>query len=394
MTSRERVRRALGHQEPDRVPIDNNGIVSSIHEVAYRHLLECLGVQEEVVILDPVQRIVLNSEQILCALQVDTRYLYPNAHEGWTYRENPDGTWTDEFGSIFKKVGYYADCVSPPLRGKSLDEIKRYQFPDPEHASRFTGLREKAKELYETTDYALVSGVMICVDYLRWILRGLQDSIIDIIVNPDITDYLLDAITDWMMAFGGCIMDKIGETIEFFWVGDDWGAQGGPLYSPDDFRRIFKPRLARLIGHLKTRTKAKCAYHCCGSVYWVIEDLIEIGVDLLHPLQPSAHGNEDTSRIKEQYGDRIAFHGATNNQDMFHKSVTELSVDTLTRIKDLSPGGGYIFSSGHNIQANMPAENVLTLFKLGREYGTYPIDNKRIDREIEQLKAETVGIKP
>jgi len=120
VTSRERIRKALNHHEPDRIPIDNNGIVSSIHEVAYQNLLEALGLQEDVVILDPVQRIVLNSEQVLKALGVDTRYLYPQAPPWWEYRENPDGTWKDEFGSTFKRVGYYSDCVLPPLRKTSL----------------------------------------------------------------------------------------------------------------------------------------------------------------------------------------------------------------------------------------------------------------------------------
>ena len=387
MTSRERVRKALDHQEPDRVPIDNNGIVSSIHEVAYQNLLEALDLQEDVVILDPVQRIVLNSDQVLKALGVDTRYLYPKAPPWWKYRENPDATWKDEFGSTFKRVGYYADCVLPPLKGKSLGEVKAYSFPDPDHSSRFEGMRDRAKKLYESSDYALVSGAMICLDYLRWILRGLEDSIIDTAESSPIQDYLLDSILEWMMAFGGGILEQIGEYIEFFWVGDDWGAQGGCFYSPDTFRRVFKPRLAKLIAHLKTKTQARCAYHCCGSVYWAIPDMIEIGVDILHPLQPTAKDNEDTEKIKREFGDKIGFHGGTNNQGLFHKSEVELCIDTLKRIKDLAPGGGYIFSSGHNIQANMPPKNILSLFRLDREFGTYPIDGARMLEEVKKLEA-------
>ncbi|MBN1838157.1 MAG: hypothetical protein JW820_20030, partial [Spirochaetales bacterium] len=170
MTSRERVRKALYHQEPDRVPVDNNGIVSSIHEVAYRNLLAALEIREEPVILDPVQRIVLNSEAVLRALEVDTRYLYPNAPSHWEYRERPDGTWTDEFGSGFRRTEFYAECVAPPLRGKSLEEIKRYRFPDPVDPARFRGLKERARSLYESTGYGLVSGPIICLDYIRWIL--------------------------------------------------------------------------------------------------------------------------------------------------------------------------------------------------------------------------------
>ncbi|MBA7645208.1 hypothetical protein ES703_52962 [subsurface metagenome] len=194
------------------------------------------------------------------------------------------------------------------------------------------------------------------------------------------------------MAFGGGILEQIGEYIEFFWVGDDWGAQGSCFYSPEVFRRVFKPRLARLIAYLKTRTKARCAYHCCGSVYWAIPDMIDIGVDMLHPLQPTAKDNEDTGKIKHEFGGRIGFHGGTNNQGLFHKSERELSVDTLKRINDLAPGGGYIFSSGQNVQVNMHPENILTLFGLGREFGKYPIDRARIAEEVKKLEMARANI--
>ncbi|MGA2765355.1 MAG: uroporphyrinogen decarboxylase family protein [Spirochaetia bacterium] len=386
MTPRERVRLALEHREPDRVPIDNNGIVSSIHEVAYGNLLRHLGRSEDMVILDPVQRIVLASEKILVTLGVDTRYLYPNAPDGWEYRENPDGTWVDEFGTTYKRLGFYADTVLPPLRGKSFAEVKAYRFPDPTDPSRFRGLRDKARTLHETTDFALVSGSMICFDYIRWILRGLEDSVADLYEEPRLAAYLLDAIVDWMTAFGGALLSEIGDSIEFFWVGDDWGAQTSPFYSPQMFREVFKPRLQKLIASLKTHTRAKCAYHCCGSVSWVMNDLIEAGVDILHPLQPNAAGNGDSRAIKAAHGARLSFHGGTNNQGLFHGGSAAMKIDTLERLSGLAPGGGYIFSSGHNIQANMPAENILALFAAGRDFGAYPIDQKRIAEAFDDLR--------
>ncbi len=386
MTSRERVRLALSHKEPDRVPVDNNGSVSSIHEVAYANLLQSIGIHEEIVVLDAVQRITLNSEQVLGALGVDTRYLYPNTPAFWTYVESPDGTWTDEFGTTYKRVGFYADNVGPALRGKSFAEVKAYKFPDPTDPSRFRGLREKTLALHASTDFALVSGAMLCFDYMRWVLRGLEDATADLLEDPRLAEYQMDAIVDWMIAFGGGIMDAIGDVIEFFWVGDDWGAQGGPFYSPEMFRKLFKPRIARLIGAMKKKTRAKCAYHCCGSVRWAIPDLIEAGVDILHPLQPSASGNGDTPAIKSEFGKWLSFHGGTNNQGLFHGSARALERDTLTRLRDLAPGGGYIFSSGHNIQANNPAENVRLLFSLGRDYGRFPIDRVAIDARIAELE--------
>jgi uroporphyrinogen decarboxylase len=184
---------------------------------------------------------------------------------------------------------------------------------------------------------------------------------------------------------------RSGDLIEFFWVGDDWGAQGGPFYSPELFRKVFKPRIAKLIGAVKEKTKAKCAYHCCGAAYWVIPDLIEAGVDILHPLQPNALGNGDSRKIKAEFGSRLSFHGGTNNQGLFHNGAAELQADTLGRLRDLAPGGGYIFSSGHNIQANMPAENLTMLFAIGREFGRYPLDVFAINERILEIKAMTEG---
>ena len=275
--------------------------------------------------------------------------------------------------------------MSPVLRGRSFAEVKAYKFPDPMDASRFTGLREKARRLHEGTDYALVSGAMLCFDYIRWVLRGLEDATVDLLEEPRLAAYLLDAIVDWMIAYGEGIMDAVGDSIEFFWVGDDWGGQGGPFYSPEMFRSVFKPRIARLIGAMKKKTKAKCAYHCCGSVRWAIPDLMEAGVDILHPLQPSARGNEDTAGIKKEFGRTLSFHGGTNNQGLFHGEARALEIDTLKRIRDLAPGGGYLFSSGHNVQANMPASNLALLFSLGRDYGAYPIDARAINARIAEL---------
>lgn len=120
-----------------------------------------------------------------------------------------------------------------------------------------------------------------------------------------------------------------------------------------------------------------------GSVAWCLEDFIEMGVDIIHPFQPNAMGN-DTKAIKKEFGKRISFHGGTNNQGVFHKNIHMLTMDTLNRIKDLAPGGGYIFSSGHNIQANMPPENIVRLFEIAGEYGKYPINIDAIDERIKE----------
>jgi uroporphyrinogen decarboxylase len=383
MKSRERMQIALNFKEPDRVPIDNNGNVSGMHEVAYRNLLDYLGIEDEIRIYDPVQRLALVKKEIRDMLGVDTWYIWPNAPESYVYRENDDGTFSDEFGTIYKKVGYYYECFRPPLKGKTLEDIKAYKFPDPQDESRFIGLRDQTKELFNNTDYSIWSGPVNNLFYFAWCLRGMEDFMMDLYSDKSLAIYLMDKIVDWNIGFFDKYYNEIGQFIDVFWMGDDWGVQNGPIMSPVYFRDEVVPRFKKMISFIKTKTKAKCCYHTCGSTYWCMEDLIEMGVDIVQPLQVTAEGN-DTEIVKKEFGKKLVVHGGTNNQGVFHKDIHTLTIDTLKRIKDLAPGGGYIFSSGHNIQANMPPENILRLFELAREFGKYPIDIERINERIHE----------
>ena len=385
MNSRERVRKTLVHKEPDRAPIDNNGFVSGMHEVAYKNLLKYLNIEDEIIVYDPVQRLAVVKNEVKDILGVDTIYIYPNAPSNYKYIENPDGTFKDEFGVVYKKVGYYADCLTPPLRGKSFEEIKAFKFPDPEDLSRFEGLRLKVKKYHENTEFSIWAGVVSSLFYFAWIIRGLEDFMTDIYISPKTAKYLMDKIVDWNMKFFKGFYSEIGEYIDVFWIGDDWGIQEGPIISPVYFKNEVVPRFRKMISFIKTMTKAKCCYHSCGSTYWCMGDLLDMGVDIVHPIQANAKGN-DTEKLKKEFGSKICFHGGTNNQGVFHKDIHILTIDTLKRIKDLAPGGGYIFSSGHNIQANMLPENIIKLFELGREFGKYPINIGNIEKRIEEEK--------
>jgi len=356
-----------------------------------RNLLKYLNIEDEIRIYDPVQRLAEVKDEVKNILGIDTRYIYPNPPADYKFIENPDGTFADEFGTVYKKVGYYADVYYAPLKEKTLDEIKSFKLPDPGDTSRFKGIRKKAENLCSSTEYSVWAGMVNSLFYFAWCLRGLEVFMADLYAEPKIARYLMDRIVDWNIGFFEGFYGEIGQYIDVFWIGDDWGVQEGPLISPTYFRKEVVPRFRKMISFIKSRTDAKCCYHTCGSVYWCIEDLLEMGVDIVHPVQANAKGN-DTDKLKLNYGKRICFHGGTNNQGVFHKDIHTLTIDTLKRIKDLAPGGGYIFSSGHNIQANMPPENILRLFELGRDYGKYPIDRERIDEKImkekEYLKVE------
>lgn len=386
MNPRERVKTSLNHKEGDRIPIDHNNYVSGMSEIAYRNLLKYLKTEDEIKIYDYVQRLALVKEEILGMFGVDTRYILPKAPSNFIFDGDPENEFKDEFGVVYRRCGYYADIWKPPLRGKTLEEIKKYKFPDLSDNSRFDGSGIEAKNLSENTNYSIWAGAIPALFYTAWTLRGMQDFTIDLYTDPKMAFYLVDRIMDYWMEYMEKFLNQVGSYVDVFWGGgDDWGHQGGPMISPDLFKTEVVPRLKKMIGFFKSKTNAKCCYHSCGSVYWCLEDLIEVGVDIIHPLQPNAYGN-DTDKVKKEFGRKICFHGGTNNQGVFDKNIHILTIDTLKRIKDLAPDGGYIFSSGHNIQANTPPENIVRLFELAKEYGKYPIDIGKIDSRIEQEK--------
>ena len=387
MTRRERFKKALAREEPDRVAIDNNGAVSGMHEIAYKNLLDYLQDRDELTIYDPTQRLALVKREIRDYLGVDTLYVGPKAPSFWQYREDPDGSWTDEFGSYYERCGNYTEFTRPVLANATLNEVKAYKFPDPRDPARYDGLEDAARELYETTDYALVGGFLPNLYYTAWVLRGMQRFTEDVMINTELAEYLLDAITDHYLAVADEFLSRAGKYIEMQWVGDDWGLQDAPFLPPKMFYESIIPRFRKIIDFLKTKTDAKIVYHSCGITYDLLDGFIEMGVDIIQPVQANAKGNEDAARLKREYGDKIMFHGNTDNQGVFHRSKEEVTADALYRIKNLAPGGGYIFSSGHNIQGNMPPENILTLFNTAKEYGKYPIDSERIDTKLEELAA-------
>ena len=308
MTHRDRIKKAINYEEPDRLPVDNGGVVSGMHEVAYRNLLDHLEMEDNITIYDPVQRLALVKDEILNLLGVDTRYIFANPPSFWRFEEKENGSWNDEFGTGYIRSEFYCDFMYPVMRNATLKDLKEYKFPDPKDTARFEGLREKANRLYEHSDYALIGGNIPSLFYLGWVFRGMENFMMDIVINKDFADYLMDKIVEWNISFLDGYLSEIGDFIEYQWIGDDWGIQNGPLISPDMFKDMVTPRFKKIIDFIKSKTSAKVIYHTCGATYWVMEDLIEIGVDIVQPLQANAAGNEDAARLKRDFGKRIVFH--------------------------------------------------------------------------------------
>jgi uroporphyrinogen decarboxylase len=153
-------------------------------------------------------------------------------------------------------------------------------------------------------------------------------------------------------------------------MADDLGTQVGGLFSPSVYRRFFKPRLAEIIAFVKRRTRARVFFHSCGAVYPFIPDLIEMGVDILNPVQVSAAGMGDTAKLKSEFGSELTFWGAIDTQRVLpFGRPEEVRDEVRRRLDDLAPGGGYVMATVHNIQDGVPPENVLAMLDALREYG-------------------------
>jgi len=380
MTPRERVRKALNHEPPDRVPIDFGGFQTGIHRNAYRRLLDHLGMQGEVAILDPVQQLARPSEEVLRRFHVDTRYVLahgPDGFDGTIKKVERNGRlWhdlRDEFGvvwSIPDDRGLYMDISHHPLASATLKDLAGYPWPNGGDLSRFTGVREQAQRLRKETPYALVTGISGVVYEYCWYMRGLERWFIDMIEQPVFCAALLDRTLAFWMDFLAGFMGAVGDLVDVVMIGDDLAGQSGPLFSPAFYRRVVKPRQKTLVQRIKSLTPAKIWYHTCGSCVEYIPDLLDNGIDILNPVQTSAAGM-DPALLKQRYGRELAFWGGGCDAQHVLPSATPAEVrEQVRRNMDIfKRGGGYVFNSIHNIQGDVPPENIVALFDAAYEFG-------------------------
>jgi uroporphyrinogen decarboxylase len=382
MTSRERVRTALNHQEPDRVPIDLGGFQTGIHKNAYKELIDYLQIKEEIEILDPVQQIVKPSETILQKFHVDVRYITahsPDSFRGGIEKNERNGRiWhdlKDEFGVVWSMPDdqqLFMDISYHPLANAGNEDITNYSFPDGTDKSRFKGTREAALKLRNETDYSISTGIGGVTYEYCWYLRGLEQWFCDMLVNPKFCEALIEQTLKFWHNYYTGFMEAVGDIVDIVMVGDDLAGQGGPLFSPDFYRSVIKPRHKKLIQHIRSLTKAKIWYHTCGSCVEYIPDLIEIGVDIINPVQTSAR-NMDPVRLKRQFGNHIVFWGGgIDSQHVLPFAAPDrVKKEVHQSLEVFKPGGGYVFNNIHNIQSGVPAENIIAMYEAAYEYGFY-----------------------
>ena len=397
MTSRERVLKTLSHEEPDKVPIDLGAMRSTgIMGIAYNKLKKYLGIQGGYArIYDIGQQLAEPEPAILEMFQVDVIDLANTLGElddQWKPWPLPDGSpgfvhqifypirenneWVlmdrDRIAARMPEGCLYFESCNPPLENadssRDIESYHWHYFSDED----LKLLEQKAKRLYKETDFAIMGGFGGNILELGQALRGWSNFMMDLGINRSFAEDLMDKLVEVHLKNLQGYLQAVGDYIQIIQMGDDLGTQNSPQISPDMYRELIKPRHQKIYQYVKAHSDLYLFLHSCGSVYDLIPDLIDAGVEILNPVQTSAK-NMEPQRLKNEFGDKITFWGGgVDTQHVLPESTPEeVAAQVKERFDIFAPGGGFVFAPVHNIQANVPPENVVAAYETAKRVRNY-----------------------
>ena len=374
---------ALNHQEPDRIPRDFGGTsTTSIHVRAHSKLKQFLGLEGgpedfltfygQTAAVDP---------RLMQRFGSDCAGLKTNPPSSWNLRFFTDDkgyqNYADEWGIVraCPPGGYYYDVVSSPLTKAEMDDLERFPWPDPADPGRFDGLVDRAKALYENTDQCIV--LFIGTSFFNHIaaLMGWEDFLTSTLANQPLLRTVVERVLEFNLKLITLTLDRIGKYVHVFNLFGDLTHQQSLFVSKPVFNDIFSPAYQRLITAVKNKADVKVLFHICGASRLLFEELISAGVDAVNPVQVAADGMDDTAELKRIFGGRLTFWGGgCDTQHVLpHGTTDEVRREVRRRIADLAPGGGFVFSPVHNIQAGVPPENIVAMYDELSRWDDYPI---------------------
>jgi uroporphyrinogen decarboxylase len=372
MTHKERALAALNHQETDRIPIDFGSTISTtIIMPAYENLKRYLGFQHQTQFMVPRAQTVIPDDQVLDRFDVDFCGIRLGNFRGGNYRELDSTTVMDAWGITWKKAegGHFINVNGPFQNAEpKLDLLEDHIWPNPDEPGLYEGLRERAAHFRRTTDRAIILDLPLGILHQCEFLRGFAEFLMDLLINPEFAIRMMDRAADIWTRITQNALNAVGKNVDIVSWADDLSSQEAPLFSPKIYRDLVKPRHRRMIQAIKSAADVKIHYHTCGAVYDLIGDLIDIGVDALNPLQVSAR-NMDPARLKKEFGKRLSFWGGMDTHWLLpFGSPSEVRKEVRKMIDLMGKGGGYILATVHNIQAEVPPENIVAMFEEARSY--------------------------
>jgi uroporphyrinogen decarboxylase len=389
MKSSERLFTSLEHRHPDRVPYDLAGAhVSGIHQSAYQKLCCYLGLDDSPApFADVIQQVVIPSDALLERLQVDTRGLFPLCSHNWNVKGEDKGNYfeyCDEWGVVhnFHKGGYWWSLVKSPLEGTMIDseQLSNYSWPQASLPERIAGLRKQAEKFKSEGKIVVIKSLCAGLFEMGQRLRGMENFLCDLFIDPDNSKLILDKLTEQKMQFWEMVLDELGDVVDIVVETDDYGTQESQLIPPDTFRELFKPRYKDIFALIKKKFNEKkpagergyIFFHSCGNVRPILPDFIELGVDILNPIHVNAAGM-DPVQLKKDFGSEITFWGGgIETQNILpYGTPEEVREDVKRNLEALMTGGGFVFNTVHNIQAEVPPENIMAMWETLQEYGKY-----------------------
>lgn len=383
MSSRQRVLAALDHREPDRVPFDFGGtFVTGIHHVAYRRLRATLGLPGEGELAEPRLGLAWVGRDVRDRLGVDVGIVatQPPDPARWRLEIRDVGDYrelTDEYGMVWRQPrdgGLYFDLHESPLAGDiSAADVHRYPWPDPADPHRFSSLRADCERVvFEEGRASACKGIIAgTLETSLW-MRGFERFFMDMLEEPRLAEAILDKVLEVKLRYWEQVFARIGDILDVVYDADDYGGQIAPLVSPDTWRRMIKPRIRELYAFVHAKSRAKVFLHSDGAIRELIPDLIDAGVDALNPIQFTAAGM-DLAELKSEFGREITlWGGGVDTQGVLPRGSPQQVRDQVRRcVETLMPGGGYVFATVHNIQADVPPENIMAMWETLREVGVY-----------------------